>query len=79
LSVVAEYVIFPGRAVVTLHLNYFDMSRPRSDIQLISVALNSQNESRSAGPNFATSAVRLEEFPATADWARIASFVENAR
>jgi hypothetical protein len=67
-----------AREVVTLNLNYFDMSRPRSDIQLISVTLNSQNENRS-GPNFVTSAVRLDEFLATADWTRIASFVEPAR
>ena len=67
-----------AREVVTLNLNYFDMSRPRSDIQLITVTLNSQNDDRS-GPNFVTSAVRLDEFVATADWTRIASFVEPAR
>jgi len=67
-----------ARGMMTLNPNYFDMSRPRSDIQLISVTLNSQNETRT-GPNFVTSAVRLDEFQATADWARIASFVEPAR
>jgi hypothetical protein len=67
-----------AREMVTLNPNYFDMSHPRSDIQLISVTLNSQNETRT-GPNFVPSAVRLDEFQATADWARIASFVEPAR
>jgi hypothetical protein len=67
-----------AREMVTINPNYFDMSRPRSDIQPISVTLNSQNEARS-GPNFVTSAVRLDEFLATADWTRIAAFVEAAR
>jgi hypothetical protein len=64
--------------MVTLNPDYLDISRPRSDIQLISVTLNSQNENRS-GPNFVPSAVRLDEFQAAADWARIAYFVEPAR
>jgi hypothetical protein len=69
----------PGaREVVTLNLDYFDTMRPRSDIQLIAVTLNSQNETRS-GPDAVTSAIRLDEFRDGADWARIASFVESAR
>jgi hypothetical protein len=64
--------------LTTVNPDYFDMSRPRSDIQFISVMLNSQNENRT-GPNFLPSAVRLDDFLATAGWKRIASFVEPAR
>ena len=41
------------------------------------MTLNSQNEARS-GPDAVISTVRLDEFRGTADWARIASFVEPA-
>ena len=64
--------------MVTLNLDYFDKARSRSDIQLISVTLNSQCERRT-GPDAVSSAVRLDEFRDGADWARTASIVEPAR
>jgi len=67
-----------ARELVTLNVDYFDRSRPRSDIQLIVVMYNGQFTPQVL-PNSGTAAIRLDEFIQTADWKRIAAFVQPAK
>ena len=70
-----------GRSVVVFNPDYFDRSRPRSDIQLIVVGLSIGGQKLDDIPppfEYATdvSRARLWEFVREVDWQRVAALVQ---